>query len=163
MNNQFGMPMMSNQFGMPMNMPMMNNMGMAMNMPMMSNMTMPMNMMNQDEDWLIGFKMGQDEVNNAGSNDSEDNSPGPKINAIFQTTAGTKRNLVLSVNSTIDQVIKKYLQVVGHPELYNTDKVGFLFNAQKLKPGDNTTVGNYFKKIFNPKVIVNDTSNLIGA
>ena len=167
MNNPFGMPMMNNQFGMPMNMPMMNNMGMPMNMPMnmpmMNNMGMPMNIMDQDEDWLIGFKMGHDEVTNAGSNDIQDNSPGPKINVIFQTTTGTKRNMVLSMSSTIDQAIKKYLQTVGHPELYNTDKVGFLFNAQKLKFGDNTTIGDYFKNVFNPKVIVNDTNNLIGA
>ena len=164
MNNPFGMPMMNNQFGMPMNMTMMNNQfGMPMNMAMMNNMGMAMNIMNQDEDWLIGFKMAQDEINNTGSNDSQDNSPGPKINVIFTTTTGTKRNLVLSESSSIDQAIKKYLQVVGHPELYNTDKVGFLFNAQKLKFGDNTTISNFFKNQFNPKIIVNDTNNLIGA
>ena len=62
------------QFGMPMWMPM-NNMkgGMGMPMNIMGGMGMQnmnnMNMAgNDDEDWMEGFKMGVDEVNNPGGN-----------------------------------------------------------------------------------------------
>ena len=157
----------------------MGNMGMGMPMNMMGGMGMPMNMMggmpmqnmnnmnmveNNEDDWMEGFKMGVEEVNNpTGNADPDLKTPGPKINVIFHTTQGTKRTIVLSVNLTIDQALKKYLDSVGKPELVNSDKISFLFNAAKLKFGDTTTVGNYFRNINNPKIVVNDTANLIGA
>ena len=147
---------MSNQFGMGgMQMPMMYGMGMG-GMPMQG-MQMPMgmgmmggmggmqmnNQMNDDDDWMQGFKMGVEEVNN--------------------TTIGTSRNIVLSYGTTIDQALKKYLDQVGKLDLVNSDKISFLFNAAKLNFGDNTTVEKFFKNSVNPKVVVNDTNNLIGA
>ena len=157
------MPMMG--MGMP-NMGMgMPNMGMGMPMNMMGVMPMQnMNMGDNDEEWMEGFKMGVEEINNIGSNfDSDANTPGPKMNVIFHTTQGTKRTLILNLNSTIDQALKKYLNSIGKPELVNSDQISFLFNASKLQFGDNTTVGTYFKNNINPKIVVNDTANLIGA
>ena len=155
-------------FGMPMG-------GMGMGMPM-GGMGMPMNNMNmmgnmgqmggvEDEEWLKGFKMGMDEVNNPGG-DGEDpdlNKPGPKLNVLFTTTIGTSRNIVLSHSTTIDQALKKYLKTVGKSNLINSDKISFLFNATKLNYGETKTVGEFFRNSPNPKVIVNDTNNLIGA
>ena len=163
---------MSNQFGMGgMRMPMMYGMGMG-GMPMQG---MPMgmmggmggmqmnNQMNDDDDWMQGFKMGVEEVNNVGGPDPDLNKPGPKINVLFTTTIGTSRNIVLSYGTTIDQALKKYLDQVGKLDLVNSDKISFLFNAAKLNFGDNTTVEKFFKNSVNPKVVVNDTNNLIGA
>jgi len=163
---------MSNQFGMGgMQMPMMYGMGMG-GMPMQG---MPMgmmggmggmqmnNQMNDDDDWMQGFKMGVEEVNNVGGSDPDLNKPGPKINVLFTTTIGTSRNIVLSYGTTIDQALKKYLDQVGKLDLVNSDKISFLFNAAKLNFGDNTTVEKFFKNSVNPKVVVNDTNNLIGA
>ena len=151
----------------------MNNMGMGMGMPMMG---MPMNMMGMgmpnmnmagggnDEDWLEGFKMGVEEINNPTTNSDPDlNAPGPKINVLFTTTIGTKRNIVLCHGTTIDQALKKYLNAVGKPDLVNSDKISFLFNAAKLEFGNQTKIENFFKNVMNPKVVVNDTVNLIGA
>ena len=136
------------------------NMGMGMNM---GGMNMMMNN-NEDEEWLKGFQMGVDEVNNTGVNTDPDlNTPGPKFNALFQTTVGTKKNVILSHGTTIDQALRKYLNLVNKPDLVNSNKISFLFNAAKLSFGDQTKVENFFKNITNPKVIVNDTSNLIGA
>ena len=157
MNNQFGIPMgMGMYTGMPMT-----GMGMpTMGPNMIGGMGMQMNEM--DQDWMKGFNLALNEENDAKSYD--DNTPGPKMNIIFQTTTGTKHNLVMSVNTTIGEAIKKYLNRVGHPELFNQpDKIGFLFNAQKLKATDQTPISNYFKNSVNPKIIVNDTNNLIGA
>jgi len=153
--------------GMNMNM---NMMGGGMNMPMGFNMPnmmgMNMGMMNSvEEEWMKGFQMGLNSENNSGSNnDPEENAPGPKINVLFTTTIGTKRNIVLSHGTTIDQALRKYLNSVGVPELYGqTEKVSFLFNARKLNFGDTTLVEEFFRNVTNPKVVVNDTQNLIGA
>ena len=159
--NNMGMGGMPMNMNMNMNMNMMGGMGMQ-NMNMMGGMGMQ-NMMG-DDDWLEGFKMGADEINNPASNSDPDaNSPGLKINVLFTTTIGTKRNIVLNHGTTIDQALKKYLNAVGKPDLINSDKISFLFNAQKLSYGDETKIENFFKNITNPKVVVNDTANLIGA
>ena len=160
---QMGMNNMGMGMGMPMNMM---GGGMMPNMNMMGGMGMQnMNMAgNNDEDWLEGFKMGVEEINNPLTNSDPDaNSPGPKINVLFTTTIGTKRNIVLSHGTTIDQALKKYLNAVGKPDLVNSDKISFLFNASKLEFGNNTKIENFFKNVMNPKVVVNDTANLIGA
>ena len=176
--NQFGNPMMNNMNNMNMGM---NNMGMPMNMGM-NNMGMPMNIgipMNMmgtgmigmnvggnadtDDDWMSGFRMGVEEVNNPGNDDSDLNSPGPKMNLIFTTTQGTKRNLVVNYGTTIAQALRKYLREVGKSDLENSDKISFLYNAAKLDFTKTDKVEDYFKNLLNPKIVVNDTNNLIGA
>ena len=116
----------------------------------------------QDEEWLKGFQMGVQEVNNMAK--SEENQPGPKLNIVFNTTQGTTHNLVLPFGTTISQAIEKYLKRVGRPELIgNTDKICFLINAQKIKYGDNTPIEKFFQNNPHPKIVVNDTNELIGA
>ena len=164
--------MMNQQFagmGMGMNFGMQNpNMNFNMNMPNnFMNMNMNMNMMDmgQDEEWLKGFKMGVEEVNNTGDQDSDANSPGPKINVIFKTTQGTTHTMVYNYGTTIDKGLAKYLNRVGRPDLIGdkSNKICFLFNAAQLKFGDQTKVETFFKNVNNPKVVVNDVNNLIGA
>ena len=152
----YGMPM--GGMGMPMG-----GMGMPMNnMNMMGNMGLSGG--GEDDEWMKGFKMGVDEVNNpGGDNDPDLNSPGPKLNVLFTTTIGTSRNIVLNHSTTIDDALQKYLKTVGKSNLYKSDKISFLFNATKLNYGDKKTVGEFFRNSPNPKVIVNDTNNLIGA
>ena len=150
-------------FGMPiMNMGMMPMMGMNMN-PM--NMGVQGGMGNMDDDdWMQGFKMGVQEINNPGGNDDDKNTPGPKINIHFTTTVGTARNLVFNHGTTIDQALKKYLTVVGRPDLYGkSEDIGFLFNANKINFGNNTPVETFFRNVAVPKIVVNDTKGLIGA
>ena len=129
-NNAFGMPTMG-----PMLYPNMFNptfMGPGMGMPMIGimgggNTGMPMNIID-NEDWKAGFELAMNE--SQPSSVSEDNTPGPKMNVVFTTTTGTKRNLVLAESCSIDQALRKYLVVVGHSELYNqTEKIGFIYNV----------------------------------
>ena len=162
--------MMNQQFagmGMGMNFGMQNpNMNFNMNMPNnFMNMNMNMMDMGQDEEWLKGFKMGVEEVNNTGDQDSDANSPGPKINVIFKTTQGTTHTMVYNYGTTIDKSLAKYLNRVGRPDLIGdkSNKICFLFNASQLKFGDQTKVETFFKNVNNPKVVVNDVNNLIGA
>ena len=116
----------------------------------------------EDEEWMKGFKMGVQEVNNVAN--SVDNQPGPKINVVFNTTQGTTHNLIFPYGTTMSEAIEKYLQRVGRPDLIgNTDKICFLVNAQKIKYNDKTPIEQYFRNNANPKIVVNDTNELIGA
>ena len=73
--------------------------------------------------------------------------------------------MVYDYGTTIDKSLEKYLKRVGRPDLYQqkSNKICFLFNAAQLKIGDQTKVENFFKNVQNPKVVVNDVNNLIGA
>ena len=137
--------------------------GMGMNMNMM-NMNMNMNMMMNDEEWMKGFQMGVDEVKGT---QPEDLGDSPKINVIFKTTQGVTHTLVYNFGTTVDQVLRKYLKRVNREDLINDEqnkgKICFLFNAAQLKFGDKTPIEQFFKGISNPKVVVNDVNNLIGA
>ena len=84
-------------------------------MPMQTQFMMGMSP-NENEEWLKGFQMGVDEVNNAQAQDNEANAPGPKLNVIFKTTQGTTHTLVYNYGITIDQALSKYLNRVGRPE-----------------------------------------------
>ena len=136
--------------------------GMGMNMMNMNMMNMNMN---SEEEWMKGFKMGVEEVSGGQSDDLDDGKP--KINVIFKTTQGVTHTLVYSYGTTIDAVLKKYLKRVNREDLIkdetNKGKICFLFNAAQLKFGDNTPIEQFFKGISNPKVVVNDVNNLIGA
>ena len=64
-------------------------------------------MLIEDDEWLKGFKMGVEEINNPGDASDQDlNSPGPKINLIFTTTLGTKRNVILNYGKTINDALR---------------------------------------------------------
>ena len=167
MNPNFGMGM---QTGMGMGMQSGMGMGMqpGMGMGMQPGMGMGMQGMNMgmmdNEEWLKGFQMGVEEINAANAQEEQLNS-GPKINVIFKTTQGTTTAMVYEYGTTIDKALEKYLKRVGRPDLYRekSNKICFLFNAAQLKIGDQIKVENFFKNVQNPKVVVNDVNNLIGA
>ena len=116
-----------------------------------------------EEEWMKGFKMGVESIYNNDNN--EEISKGPKLNITFKTTWNTSTFLTIDYGTPIDEVLKKYLRVIKRPDLIGdkNNKLVFLFNACKLRFGDKTPVKLFFKNIPNPKVIVNDISNLIGG
>ena len=70
----------------------------------------------------------------------------------------------MNYGETIGQALIKYLIEIKRPDLINkNDKTAFLFNACKLSFDDKTKVEDYFKDISNPKIVVNDTTGLIGG
>ena len=128
-NNQMMPNLFNNNFGVGMNNNFMPNMMMNNNFNFMPNMMMNNNwMFKEDEDWLKGFQLGVQEVNNI---NEEDPNPGPKINIIFKTTKGTTYTMVFNYGTTIDQALIKYLNRIGRPELYGkSNKIGFFFNLK---------------------------------
>ena len=136
--------------GMPGVMPGMGQMMPGMMPGMVGGNQMNMNMGNmnnaeEEEEWMKGFKMAVQEVNS--SIDPDDNKPGPRINIIFNTTQGTTHNIAVVKGTTVHQALEKYLKRIGKPELIGTEenKICFLWNANKMRFGDNTPVEKFFK------------------
>ena len=113
-----------------------------------------------EEIWKQGFNLGIKEVLNEGKN-----SQIQKINITFKTTQGTAHLIRMDYGTTINEALKIYLKRVGRPDLiYNiTNKICFLYNANRLNFGDKTPIEKYFNYKENPMVIVNDVNNVIGA
>ena len=142
-----GMPM--NNMGMDMGMNNLGRMGGIEGMGGMNGMQNNMNMADNNDDYLQGFKLGAEEIL-----DDRDYK-GPKMNITFTTITGIKHSFIMNYGTTIDQALKKYLYAIGKPELINSDKISFLFNANKLEFGNNETIEKFFKNIVNPKIVVN--------
>ena len=159
----------------------MNNLNMGMNMPNMGmnmlnmrigmpelNMNMPIQGMNfgGSEEWMKGYLMGYNEEMNENkvNNQSPVNPNIDKINIVFNTTQGMNKNFAVEREKTISELIKTYLNRVGKPELFNRTKdICFICNGNKIDIYSKVTVGQYFGHNINPKIIVNDVKNLIGA
>ena len=56
------------------------------------------NMMNINEEWLEGFQMGINEINN------EENNRVPKMNLIFKTTQGQTHGIIVDYGTTINEL-----------------------------------------------------------
>ena len=130
-----------------------NNMMMKMNYNMgIQNNNMMMSNINQnedeDEEWLEGFKIGVEEA-------SEKNNKIPKKNLLFTTTIGSSRNLLLDYWTTVGDSLRKYLLEINRPELINTDKISFFFNAKKLRFDDETKIEIKFQSAISPRIVVN--------
>ena len=159
----------------------MNNLNMGMNMPNMRmnipnmgigmpelNMNMPIQGMNIGgyEEWMKGYQMGYNEVMNEDkvNNLSPVNPTIHKINIVFNTTQGMTKIIPIERGKTMSGAIKTYLNRVGKPELFNRTKdICFICNGNKIDIHSKVTVGQYFGHNINPKIIVNDVKNLIGA
>ena len=113
-------------------------------------------------------------VKSSVSEDEESDSDGfcqceeMKINIRFATTQGTTHNIIISQKHSIEELIKQYLTRVGKRDqilpLKNGEKrIMFLFNYTQLSINDNTKIEDFFKNVKNPKIVVNDVFNLIGA
>jgi hypothetical protein len=155
MNNMNNMNNMCNENNMNNNMNFPNNMpNSMMGMGGMGMMMMNMNM-NNDEEWMKGFKMASEEINDEIKDE---------IKILFKTTQGIETNIFAKKGTTIDEIIKKYLNDVNKPELIKQENsLTFLFNAQRLKLGDKRKIENFFKNVSDPLIFVNDINNLIGV
>ena len=72
-----------------------------------------------------------------------------KLNAIFKTEDGNKNKITVDYGTTIDDLLKKYLNISDK----SPSEVSFLFNGKRIKLGNHTIVENYFL-IDNPFILV---------
>ena len=105
---------------MPMNM---NNMGM---MEIPNNNMIFNNINNNNDDLMIGFKMGVKELN-------ENINYKPKKNILLRPNNGIKtRCITFDYGTPVCDTLKKYLNEINKPEFINKDnRIVFLYNAKK--------------------------------
>ena len=97
--------------------------------------------------------------------EEKENDSKPKIRVIFKTTQGSLTFIEVFFGTTINQLLEKYLKHIKRPDLIGDkeNKICFLYNAIKLRFGDETTVEEFFKAVISPIVTVNNIDNLIGG
>ena len=79
-----------------------------------------------------------------------------KINVLFATSSqGKKENLNVEYGTTIDELIKLYLNKVKRPDLIDKDKnISFIYNSKALNFGDKRKIENVFKNNYNNNNII---------
>ena len=97
------------------------------------------------------------------NNELKDESNENKINITFKTELGVVHTLVCDFGTTIDDMLKKYINEYSSLDYIKNDKVGFFYNATKLRLGDKTKIEDFFKSKTNPIVVINEPNNLIGG
>ena len=113
-----------------------NNFGMQMNINFMPNLMMNNNI-NLIPNLMINNNINQEEFN----------PDKPIINISFKTNSDKKNTVQVKYGTTIDQLLQKYLNKIGKPELYEqkSNNIYFLFNSQTLNYGDTRPVEKIFK------------------
>ena len=93
-------------------------------------------------------------TNAAKYNDNNEIISGQKFNVYFQTSRGNITNILYNYGTTIDKMLKKYLVRIDHPESINSNKIYFLYNADRIKFGDQTVLEKIFKYNQNSRIAV---------
>ena len=106
---------------------------------------------------------GMNTTNIENEDEDEENNNINKYNIIFVSTQGVTYNIYYNYGTTIDEVLKAYLNEAETPELIDdrTNRIAFLYNATRLRFGDETTIETFFQNSINPRILVNDMQNLI--
>ena len=84
--------------------------------------------------------------------------PGPKMNVIFKTCTGYTNNLLLNYGTTLDQMLKIYLKIIGLEDYYinKNNNICFLRNANEIIFGNEIPIEIYFKNAICPKIFFDD-------
>ena len=75
-----------------------------------------------------------------------------KLNVVFSMTSGQKNNIVVDYGTTVDNLLKKYLNIIDKPQ----DEVDFIYNGIRIELGDETKVEDFFNAGISgiPRIIV---------
>ena len=120
---------------------------MMMNNDLMANMIKNMNddKYEANKEWMKGFRMAADEINNIES----------KINIIFVETSGNRTNIAANIDTTVNELLEKYLTKIQRPDLIGEDGIiAFIYNANRLYFGDMNKIGTIFKNCTFSKVVL---------
>ena len=78
-----------------------------------------------------------------------------KMNVIFKT-AGGKVFLVVDYGTTVKELLKKFFDRIGRPDLMGCKDIFFIFNAKKIEYENQTPIEKFFNPNPNPVIIVNN-------
>ena len=118
---------------------------------------MIMNNINNNKDWMKEYGISVDEIR-------EEYDDGPKMKILFKTTQGIHHFIAVNYETTIGQLLNKYLILIRRPDLIvkKSNEIVFLYNAFKLRFEDETPVEEFFKNNMSPTIFVNETNKLVG-
>ena len=87
-----------------------------------------------------------------------------KINVLFEATNGFKKLIKVDWGTYICDMIKKFLNEIGKPELFGSEKIYFMYNSYKSNLYDNSKVENLIPEAStHQKIVVYDGLNTIGG
>ena len=139
----------------------------------LNNIGMRKNMENQmiDSQMLMNNMMPNNNINNninnnfieRNTNNNNFNHNKPKKNFLFKNLKGEIKALYFDYGTTVSEMIRKYLEEIGKPYLFNNDEIRFLHSSFKLNFNDQTKIEEKFKGIEVVHIIVHDNKPLIGG
>ena len=136
------------------NMMMNNNMNIMPNMMMNNNINlMPNMMMNNDFNLMPNMMI----------NDNFEPQPKniKKKNFIFKTIKGKVFHFIVDYGTTVKELLKKFFDRIGRPDLMGCEDIIFIFNAKFIEYENQTPIEKFFDPIPNPVIIVNDVKYLL--
>ena len=96
-------------------------------------------------------------INNNNNNNNQ------KLGITFKSKYETDITLFLDGKTTVSEMIKKYLLIIGESKLfYSKNKIIFIYNASLLRFDDQTEIENLFREDGSPKIVVDYPDKLIG-
>ena len=94
----------------------------------------------------------------------EQNKIGPLINVTFKISNGDKYILIFNSNSRINKIENEFFGEIAHKYgiFHYVNRIQFLYNGYEINLNiPFSTIGNFFKNDYYPKIIVNNSNNLI--
>ena len=82
------------------------------------------------------------------------------MNVIFKT-AGGKVHFIVDFGTTVKELLKKFFDRIGRPDLMGCKDIIFIFNAKWIEYENQTPIEIYFNFSHNPVIIVNDVKYLL--
>ena len=77
-------------------------------------------------------------------------------NVIFKTTRGKVFRFIVDYGTTVKELLKKFFDRIGRPELMGCKGIIFIFNAEKIEYENQTPIEKFFNHNPNPVIIVNN-------
>ena len=131
-----------------------NNMNIMPNMMMMNNNInlMPNMMMNNDFNLMPNMMI----------NDNFEPQPKniKKMNVIFKTSSGKLFHFNVDYGTTVKELLKKFFDRIGRPDLMGCKYIIFIFNAKKIEYENQTPIEKFFDTVGDPVIIVSDKNLL---
>ena len=111
--------------------------------------------------FVVENKSNNNSVDEESDSGGECECDGFKYNVNFHFS-GCK-NIVISPEHSISTLLKKFLFKIGRSDQFGKNDLVFLYNAKKLEYNDKTKLKIFFKGNSAPKIVVNETMDIIGV
>ena len=99
---------------------------------------------------MIDMKMNNLDMKNLNVEELKNKYNSKKMITIFKTLSRGKEVLILDYGTTVNEMLKIYLERIGKNEfIIKNDKISFILNSTKIDFNNNTKIGDLFKLFSN--------------